>query len=39
MPELDENYHLRTFKVIHLITAGILLSLRKQALHVCAISL
>jgi hypothetical protein len=21
MPELDENYHLRTFKVMHLITA------------------
>jgi hypothetical protein len=24
MPELDENYHLRTFKVMHLITTGIL---------------
>jgi hypothetical protein len=34
MPELDENYHLRTFKVMHVITAGILLSLRIQAVHV-----
>jgi hypothetical protein len=34
MPELDENYHLKTFKVLHLIIAGILFSLRKQAVYV-----